>query len=351
MGDSNATTINQHLHNKPTTTYRLKTTFNLNELHQQIQEYKDDINEYDNILILIGTNHLKLGQQASDIHRDITAITQPLDQNKLQIIEPPRLSNTNHEIERKTLVKLHKNTNQKIINPYPINLILKPDGIHLTNDTAQQTANELMRILETEPTQESQKTITNKTSTSSTRPKTQQPQLSLLPQPSQQPQPQRSHQPQRSYRPPTNQPTDYEDHYIKEEYKISNNIVPHVIGKEGKNIRHITSKNHTKAHYNTNTETMTITGTRRRDLRETIEDIKEIVETRTQEQESTRPTPRNPTYQPRPTQHEPQYNRPRQEEERYTYRRRDEIRELREPPYQQRYRDRSPHHHQEFRNN
>ena len=349
MGDSNATTINQHLHNKPTTTYRLKTTFNLNELHQQIQEDKDDINDYDNILVLIGTHHLKQGQQASDIHRDITAITQPLDQNKLLIIEPPRLSNTNHEIERKTLIKLHKNSNQKIINPYPINLILKPDGIHLTDDTAQQTANELMRILEMEPTQEPQKTITNKTNTTSARPKTQQPQQSLLPQPSHQAQPQRSHQSQLSYQPPSNQPTDREDQFIKEEFKISNNIVPHVIGKEGKNIRHITSKNHTRAHYNTKTETMTITGIRRRDIRETIEDIKEIVETRTQEQEIYRPTPRNPTYQLRPTQHEPQHNRPRHEEERYTYSRRAEIRELREPPHQ--YRDRSPHHHQEFRNN
>ena len=90
MGDSNANTINQHLHNKPTTTYRLVTTFNLDQLNQQIQDYKDEINEYDQILILIGTNHLKLGQHANDIHRDITAITQPLDQNKLLIIEPPK---------------------------------------------------------------------------------------------------------------------------------------------------------------------------------------------------------------------------------------------------------------------
>ena len=146
MRDSNVNTINQHLHNKPTTTYRLVTTFNLDQLNQQIQDYKEDINEYDQILILIGTNHLKLGQQANDIHRDITAITQPLDQNKLLIIEPPRLSNTNQEIERKTLVKLLKKTKQKTINPYPINLLLKPDGIHLTNETAQQTANELMKI-------------------------------------------------------------------------------------------------------------------------------------------------------------------------------------------------------------
>ena len=73
MGDTNANTINQHLHNNPTTTYRLVTTFNLNELNQQIQDYKDDINEYDQIIILIGTNHLKLGQQANDIHRDITS--------------------------------------------------------------------------------------------------------------------------------------------------------------------------------------------------------------------------------------------------------------------------------------
>ena len=340
MGDSNATTINQHLHNKPTTTYRLVTTFNLNELNQQIQDYKDDINEYDHILILIGTNHLKLGQQANDIHRDITAITQPLDQNKLQIIEPPRISNINHEIERKTLVKLHKKTNQKTINPYPINLRLKPDGIHLTNETAQQTANELMKILETEtePTQETHKTTTNKTNTSANRPKTQQPQ--------------QSQQPQRSYRPRTNQPEDREEDYIYEEIKINNNIVSHVIGREGKSIRHITSKHNTKAHYDTNTETMTITGTKRRDLRETIEDIKEIIEARTQDQETTRPTPRNPTYHPRPTQHEPQHNRPRHEEERYTYSRRAELRELREPPYQhtqQRYRDRSPHHQQEFK--
>ena len=198
MGDSNANTINQHLHNKPTT-YRLVTTFNLNKLNQQIQDYKDDINEYDQILILIGTNHLKLGQ-ANDIHRDITAITQPLDQNKLLIIEPPRLSNTNHEIERKTLVKLHKKTNQKTINPYPINLILKPDGIHLTNETAQQTANELMKILETEPIQETHKTTPNKTNTSSNRPKTQQSQ--------------QSQQPQRSYRPRTNQTEDREKDYI-----------------------------------------------------------------------------------------------------------------------------------------
>ena len=97
---------------------------------------------------------------------------------------------------------------------------------------------------------------------------------------------------------------------------------------------------------------MTISGTKRRDLRETIGDIKEIIEARTQDQETTRPPPRNPTYQPRPSQHEPQHNRPRQEEERYTYSRRAELRELREPPHQhtqQRYRDRSPHHHQEFK--
>ena len=358
MGDSNATTINQHLHNKPTTTYRLVTTFNLNELNQQIQEYKDDINEYDQILILIGTNHLKLGQQANDIHRDITAITQPLDQNKLQIIEPPRISNTNHEIERKTLIKLHKNTNQKTINPYPINLTLRPDGIHLTNETAQQTANELMGILETvtEPTQETQRTTTNRINTPSYKPYTQQPQQSQ--------QPQRSHQPERSYQPRTyqprtvqprtNQPEDRKEDLIQEKFQINNNIVPHVIGREGRSIRHITSKHYTKAHYDTKTEMMTISGTKRRDIRETIEDIKEIIEARTQDQETTQSTPSNPTYNPRPTQHQPQYNRPRQEDERYTYSRRAEPREPREPPYhhtQQRFRDRSPHHQEFSRNN
>ena len=194
-----------------------------------------------------------------------------------------------------------------------------------------------MKILKTESTQETHKTTPNKTNTSSNRPRTQQPQ--------------QSQQPQRSYRPRTNQPEDREKDYIYEELKI-NNIVSHIIGREGRNIRYITSKHNTKAHYDTNTEMMTITGTKRRDLHKTIEDITEIIEARTQDQETTRPTPRNPTYQPRPTQHEPQHNRPRQEEERYTYSRRAELRELREPPYQhtqQRYRDRSPHHQQEFK--
>ena len=119
MGDTNANTINQHLHNKPTTTYRLVTTFNLNELNQQIQDYKDDINEYDQILILIGTNHLKLGQQANDIHRDITAITQPLDQNKLLIIEPPRLSNTTMKLKEKHLSNYIRKPTKRPSTPTP----------------------------------------------------------------------------------------------------------------------------------------------------------------------------------------------------------------------------------------
>ena len=119
MGDSNANTINQHLHNKPTTTYRLVTTFNLNEVNQQIQDYKDDINEYDQILILIGTNHLKLGQQANDIHRDITAITQPLYQNKLLIIEPPRLSNTTMKLKEKHLSNYIRKPTKRPSTPTP----------------------------------------------------------------------------------------------------------------------------------------------------------------------------------------------------------------------------------------
>ena len=168
------------------------------------------------------------------------------------------------------------------------------------------------------------------TNTSSNRPRTQQPQQSQQPQ----------------GRPRTTQQTqleDMEDDYINEDIRI-NNIVSHVIGREGRNIKFITSQHNTKAHYDSNTEKMTITGTRQRDTYKTIRDIKEIIVSRTQEQETTQSTP--PT---NPDPHNTNPNRPRQEEnERYTYSRR----ELREPPShhtQQRYRDHSPHHHQEFK--
>ena len=148
-------------------------------------------------------------------------------------------------------------------------------------------------------THETQTTTPNQTNTSSDRPRTQ---LS-----------QRSLQPQRSHRPKTTQPTqpkDTNDDYISENLRINNNnIVKHVIGKEGRTIN-----------YDSKTEMMTITGTRQRDIYKTIRDIKEIIESRTQEKEATRSTPRNPTYPPQPSQHEPQHKRPRHEEsERYTY--------------------------------
>ena len=95
------------------------------------------------------------------------------------------------------------------------------------------------------------------TNTSPNRPRTQELQQSQQPQRSQQPQ--QNQQPQRSLRPRTNQPEDMEGDYINEDFRISNNIVSHVIGREGRNIKFITSQHNTKAHYESNTEMMTIT--------------------------------------------------------------------------------------------
>ena len=365
IGDSNAALIYRHLTDTQDMTYKFKSAYTVPQLHKVILNQKEEINSYDVILIHIGTNNLKHGELAHEIHENILTATNELNMDKTIFLEPPRMEAINHEIEKKTLTGLQQESGLKTTNPYPISTKLQPDGLHITDPIANIAAKNIETFLmDTNHDNQPMDIDTRNREPVNTQP---------IRQPSHNTQDNRTQNPKEYTRQTERQRTENRGHQepeqkrqtqqttqrpnmtiYKRETKVENHLVKHVFGKEGKKIHQITQDNYTRATYDSKTETMIITGTTPQKVDTTIDEINQITDYRRQQEhreeyhtkdrprEVSPPTTRDrsphrpqepPTYRTNRTQYKTRDRSPYKPQETPTHRERDRTRRYNIPQH------------------
>jgi len=226
IGDSNMYPIHEYLtQTDPHRTYEIiQGAFTTEKIIPIVKQHKTQIQNTDQVLIMVGTNNLKTRQTADKIAKDLTEaakFTATHTMTTAKIITPPPIDVQDNDIAKqyKKLINILQDQPIRPIttpksNKLPLVNTLKHDGIHITRTAAASIATEIMQQILTPDNLDSEQKI------------------NITPRP---------------------------------------RAIPHIIGKNGRNIKTITDKYNVKIKIEDNN--IIIKGKRAKDAAKHIRDI------------------------------------------------------------------------------
>ena len=226
LGNSNTRGIVEYLEEEANTT---------SQLQDRAESTSTAITEADHIIIHVGTNNIRRGMKANEIFRDLEAAAHTIRSKSGAVITieapPPIQTAYNHELERLKLQQ--KIMNEMDYTPLAIHdeCDLQEDNYHIDRHSARNAAKDIEHHI---------------------------------------------HQTDHTTKQTNNQQTKRVSRDMTTTHQIPQDMMPHIVGKEAKNVKRMTAKHNIRIHY-LEDGTIEITG-REQNTTNTIEDIETTIQ-------------------------------------------------------------------------
>ena len=235
LGDSNTRGIVEYLDKEAGMRIDQTPVYTTSQLLDRAESTSTAITEADHIIIHVGTNDIRRGMKANEIFRDLEAAAHTIRSKSEAVITivapPPIQTKYNHELERLKLQQ--KIMNETDYTPLAVHdeCDLQEDNYHIDRHSARNAAKDIKHHI---------------------------------------------HQTDHTTKQTNNQQTKRTSRDMTTTHQIPQDMMPHIVGKEAKNVKRMTAKHNVRIHY-LEDGTIEITG-KEQNTTKTIEDIETTIQ-------------------------------------------------------------------------